>query len=316
MFSMARLTVIAIATVVLSGTAFAAGKIPIFVSIVPQKDFVQQIGKGLVDVQVMVPPGASPHIYEPKPAQMIAVAKARLYFAIGVGYEKAWLPKIAAVNPQMRVVHTDHGIRKIPMQAHHHEEDAHHEEAEHAAEQGRSTMTDEDALASHPHKGGQPDPHIWLSPPLVMTQARTILGVLQAVDPAHRALYEDNYNAFISRIVQLDRELRDLFSGRQGLQFMVFHPAWGYFAHAYGLRQVPIELEGKDPKPAELQGLIEHARGSGIRVIFVQPQFSTKSAALVAKAIGGQVVFADPLAADWFANLRQVADKFNAALKP
>ena len=77
---------------------------------------------------------------------------------------------------------------------------------------------------------------------------------------------------------------------------MVFHPAWGYFAHAYGLRQVPIELEGKDPKPAELQGLIEHARGSGIRVIFVQPQFSTKSAALVAKAIGGQVVFADPLA--------------------
>ena len=104
MFSLARLTVIAIATVVLSGTAFAAGKIPIFVSIVPQKDFVQQIGKGLVDVQVMVPPGASPHIYEPKPAQMIAVAKARLYFAIGVPFETAWLDKIAAANKKAQLL--------------------------------------------------------------------------------------------------------------------------------------------------------------------------------------------------------------------
>jgi zinc transport system substrate-binding protein len=94
-----------------------------------------------------------------------------------------------------------------------------------------------------------------------------------------------------------------------------FHPSWGNFADAYGLVQVPIEIEGKDPKPAHLKELIEHAREKGINVIFVQPQFSTKNAKLVACEIDGQVVFADPLAADWLANLRQVADKFRAALR-
>ena len=96
---------------------------------------------------------------------------------------------------------------------------------------------------------------------------------------------------------------------------MVFHPAWGYFAHAYGLKQVPIEIEGKDPKPAQLKKLIQHARENNIKVVFVQPQFSTKSAKLVAREIGGQVAFADPLAEDWMANLREVADKFQRALK-
>jgi zinc transport system substrate-binding protein len=96
---------------------------------------------------------------------------------------------------------------------------------------------------------------------------------------------------------------------------MVFHPAWGYFADAYGLQQVPIEIEGKDPKPAQLKALIQHARDRDIRVVFVQPQFSTKSASVVAREIGGQVVFADPLAEDWMANLREVAAKFKAALR-
>jgi zinc transport system substrate-binding protein len=96
---------------------------------------------------------------------------------------------------------------------------------------------------------------------------------------------------------------------------MVFHPAWGYFADAYGLIQVPIEIEGKDPKPAQLKELIQHARENGIKVVFVQPQFSTNSAELIAQEIDGQVAFADPLAEDWMANLRQVADKFEAALK-
>ena len=119
----------------------------------------------------------------------------------------------------------------------------------------------------------------------------------------------------VSKIDELDTELTSVFAGKQGLQFMVFHPAWGYFALAYGLEQVPVEVEGKDPKPAQLKALIDQAKKTGIQVIFVQPQFSTKSAALIAREIGGQVVFADPLAQDWSANLREVADKFNAALR-
>jgi zinc transport system substrate-binding protein len=154
-----------------------------------------------------------------------------------------------------------------------------------------------------------------LSPPLVKIQARTILAALQDADPALRSDYAANFNAFVALIDQLDADLKKTFTGRKGLQFMVFHPAWGYFAHAYGLKQVPIEVEGKDPKPAQLKELIQHARENGVKVVFVQPQFSAKSAKLVAQEIGGQVAFADPLAEDWMANLREVAGKFQKALK-
>jgi zinc transport system substrate-binding protein len=146
-------------------------------------------------------------------------------------------------------------------------------------------------------------------------QARTILAALQEIDPVHRSIYQAKYKDFISRIDQLDAELKTIFAGKQGLQFIVFHPAWGYFAHAYGLKQLPIEIEGKTPKPAQLKELVQYARESGIRVVFVQPQFSTKSAELIAKEIGGQVAFADPLAEDWMANLREISIKFQTALK-
>jgi zinc transport system substrate-binding protein len=296
------------------GNCFAGDKLPVFVSIVPQKYFVQQIGKELVDVQAMVQPGASPATYEPKPKQMADLSKTKVYFAIGVPFENTWLEKITAANPDMRVIHTDHGIEKLSMADHRH--DAHaeehrgvghdHEKSEHHGE----TEHDKD---HHEHAGL--DPHIWLSPPLVKIQARTILAALQEIDPAHRSVYEDNFKAFTARIDQLDADLKKTFTGKKGLQFMVFHPAWGYFAHAYGLKQAPIEIEGKDPKPAQLRELIQHAREDKIKVVFVQPQFSVKSAELVAREIGGQVAFANPLAEDWMANLRQVSDKFQAALK-
>ena len=304
------------------GNAFAADKLPVFVSIVPQKYFVQQIGKDLVEVQAMVQPGASPATYEPEPQQMVDLATAEIYFAIGVPFENAKLEKIAAANPNMRVVHSDDGIEKIAMEAHHHHDDheekhhdkgEHHGEAEHGHEKGEHHEEDEHDKDHHEHTGL--DPHIWLSPPLVKIQARTILTALQEADPVHRGVYEANFKAFTSQIDQLDADLKTTFAGKTGLQFMVFHPAWGYFAHTYGLKQVPIEIEGKDPKPDQLKELIEHARENGIKVVFVQPQFSTKSAEVVAQEIGGQVAFADPLAEDWMTNLREVATKFQSALK-
>ena len=307
----------------LSSNSLAADKLSVFVSIVPQHYFVQQIGKDLVDVQVMVQPGASPATYEPKPKQMADLSKTKIYFAIGVPYENAWLDEIAEANPNMQVVHTDHGIEKLAMVPHHHHDDEgeHHEDEhkdEHHEDEHKGKKKEHHDEAAHGedhHEHEGLDPHIWLSPALVKIQARTILSALQKADPAHRNDYENNYNAFIAQINQLDGDLKKIFAGKKGLQFMVFHPAWGYFAHDYGLEQVPIEVEGKDPKPAQLKELIEHAREKGIKIIFVQPQFSTKSAKVVAQEINGQVAFADPLAKDWMANLRQVADKFQVALK-
>ena len=308
-----RMVVGLLAGFVLLSPSWAAEKVPVFVSILPQKFFVEQIGKDLVDVQVMVEPGASPHTYEPKPRQMAAVSKARIYFAIGVTFEKAWLNRIKTSNPGMLVVHTDHGIEKLPMAAHHHHGDEKHDHEAH--DRHGEDKDHKEAHHDHHHDHGEPDPHIWLSPPLVMVQARSILAALQSVDPPHHAAYEANYQAFVAMAAKLDAELRSIFAGKKGLQFMVFHPAWGYFADAYGLKQVPIELEGKEPKPAQLKQLIDHAREHDIKVLFVQPQFSVKSAEVVAQGIGGQVAFADPLAQDWMENLLAVAAKFEAAVR-
>jgi zinc transport system substrate-binding protein len=280
----------------------AARSLPVVVSILPQQYFVQQIGGRRVKVTVMVPPGASPATYEPSPRQMAQLSRARLYFAIGVPFETVWLKKMAAASPDMKIVHTDRDIHKISMAGHPVTED----QAIHPAEQAR----EERAAAT-----GIPDPHIWLSPPLVRQQARCIFEALVQIDPSREDDYRRRYERFITALDELHADLKTLFSDKKAMPFMVFHPSWGYFAQAYGLKQIPIEIEGKHPKPAHLKALIEYAVEKDIRVIFVQPQFSTRSATVVAQAIDGRVVFADPLAEDWMTNLRKVASGFKAALR-
>lgn len=284
-----------------SSISIASDRLTAFVTIEPQKYFVQQIGGDLLEIQVMVPTGADAHTYEPKPRQMVSLSGTKLYFAIGIEFEEAHLDKIISNNPNIKVIHTDKGIEKIPMAAHHHHEAAdHHEDEADEAEQ---------------HEQDGLDPHIWLSPPLVKIQAETIMKALKEADPTHKDKYDANYFNFIKEIDLLDTELKTVFKGKSGMKFIVFHPAWGYFAKAYGLEQVSVEIEGKEPKPAQLKGLIEQAREKKIKVIFAQPQFSAKSARVVAGEINGQVIFTDPMAFDWLPNLRNVAAKFKAALK-
>lgn len=294
--------IIIIFTICYGSASNASEPIRIFTSIAPQKLFVQQIGKDRVSVQVMVPAGGNPATYEPKPRQMADISKTSLYFAIGVPFENVWLEKIAAANPAMRVIRTDRGIQKIPMAAHH----------RHGRRDGHPGNDQKNPGGAD---GSGLDPHIWLSPDLVKIQAATILAALEQLEPSRQNAYRANFHQFIARIDELDARLKSIFAGKQGQQFLVFHPSWGYFANAYGLEQVAIEIEGKDPKPAQLQELIAHALGKGIKMVFVQPQFSTKSAKLIARAIGGQVAFADPLAEDWFNNLMEVAGQFEKVLK-
>jgi zinc transport system substrate-binding protein len=278
-----------------------AEAVPVFVSIVPQKYFAEKIGGELVSVSVMVQPGASPATYEPKPNQMVALSRAKIYYAIGVPFERVWLRKVNAANPKLLVVHTEKGIEKRPIKAHHHQERKH------------EILKKEGPADEHQ---GIMDPHIWLSPPLVKIQAKNILNALLLVDPSHGTIYETNYRKFIVELDALDADIRGIFAGKgERVAFMVFHPAWGYFAQTYGLDQIAVEMEGKEPKPADLKDLIHHARGRGIKVIFVQPEFSARSAGAIAKAVGGKVVFANPLALDWASNLKEIATKFKAALK-
>lgn len=276
-------------TTAFSGNVSAA-PFDVFVSILPQKYFLQKLGGKHVHVLVMVSPGASPATYEPKPGQMVALSTAKAYFSIGVPFEKTWLPRFMGLYKQLPVIRTDEGITKKPLW----------NSGVTGKLKGEKTRTNTsvDGL----------DPHIWTSPSLVMLQARTITDGLSRVDPSHRTDYEANYRRFIHELVNLELEIRNILLPRsRGKSFLVFHPSWGYFARAYGLRQVAIEKEGKAPGPRHLEELIGFARKNKVRAIFIQPQFSRKSAEIIARAIGAHVVLADPLAEDWARNLKDVA---------
>ena len=257
------------------------GKVDVVVSILPQKTFVKKIAGDLVDVTVMVAPGASPAVYEPKPSQMKKITKAQIYFSIGVPFEKAWLSRFKAQNPNMLLYDTSKGIKKLPMQEHHH--------------------------GHHHHSSSILDPHIWLSPTLVKIQAKNIADALKKIDPKHKTVYENNLNRFKKEIDELNRRLSKILKPCQGKAMMVFHPSWGYFAKEYGLKQIPVEVEGKEPKSKELVKIIHEAKEEGVKTVFVQPQFSKRTAKVIATSIGAKIVEADPVAPNWAENLIQIA---------
>ncbi|HAS52199.1 MAG TPA: ABC transporter substrate-binding protein [Gammaproteobacteria bacterium] len=275
--------------------AFAADPIGVFVSILPQKQFVERIGGDAVKVDVMVRPGESPATYDPTPQQMVVLAGAAAYFRIGVPFETVWIPKIQSTQPHLQIVDTRAGIQLQPMG-----------KAGHPGDHGHDTP---------PGSGGALDPHIWTSPPLVKQQVATIRDALIALRPAERVRFEKGYAAYAAELDALDAELRQVLAGKTERRFMVFHPSWGYLAHSYGLEQIPIEAEGKDPGPKALAALIERAKADGVRVIFVQRQFGRSAADAVAQAIGGEVVEIDPLAEDFLANTRTVAQTLARTLK-
>jgi zinc transport system substrate-binding protein len=265
------------------------------VSILPQQYFVERIGGERVKVNVMVAPGDSPHNYEPKPEQMTALSQSAAYFSIGVDFEGAWLDKIAAANPNMLMVDTIADVERLPMAAHSHEgEEDHDEDEEH----------EEDGL----------DPHVWTSPELVKIMSQSIYAALAQLDPDHQAEYQKNLDQFVQEIDTLEAEIRQDLAGLEGKKFFVFHPAWGYFANDFGLEQIPIETGGTEPSAKELAALIDEARHEGVRVIFVQPEMSTKAAETIAAEIGGSVVPISPLAYDWMSNLSLVAEAFRDVL--
>jgi zinc transport system substrate-binding protein len=296
----------------LAGMGTARAGTPVFVSILPQKFFVEKIAGELADVSVLVMPGASPHTYEPTPRQMAALAGARAYFAIGVTFEDIWLPRITGANPSLRIVITDRGIDKLPMAAHHHDEHEEHPAAHQHGHDDHAAGHDHDehgAAHGHDDDNGIPDPHVWLSPDGARVLAENTRDGLIAMDPANEAAYRANANALLLEIDRVDADIRALLAPLPDNRrsFMVFHPSWGYFARQYGLTQIPIEVGGREPSPRGLAEVIEQGRALGIGVIFVQPQFSEKSASVIAAELGARTAVLDPLAEDWPATMRDTA---------
>jgi zinc transport system substrate-binding protein len=259
------------------------GEISAFVSILPQAYFVERIGGKYVDVTVLVGPGQSPATYEPTPKQMARLGRSQLYFRIGTPFERGFIDKISRTFTNLTIIDTRKGVTLRYFKQ----------------SQGLEV----------------PDPHIWLDPKRVKIQAETISKALKETDPAHADEFEKNLKAFQADLDRVDMKIAGILAPLKGGKIYVFHPAFGYFAESYGLTQVAVEIEGKEPSPKQLSRLINMAKKEEVRVIFVQPQYATKEARTVARAIGGVVVPINPLPWDYLKNLEDMANIIEKGLR-
>jgi zinc transport system substrate-binding protein len=251
-----------------------------FAGIPPVAYLVQRIGGAHVCVEVLVQPGQDPHTFEPTPRQAISLTRARLFFRVGIPFEDRLIEHFSGGTSRIRVIDTAAGITK------------------------RASIDDDE---------GEADPHIWLSPPLLKIMAANIAAALGQADPRHEPVYQTNLKVLQAELDTLDQRIAHNLSPFRGQAFYVFHPAFGYFAAAYGLRQESVEVEGKPPTPRQIFALIQKARNDRVKIIFLQPQFNQQIAASIAQAIGGAVTPMDDLAYDVLANLDDVARKIAAA---
>jgi len=267
------------------------------VSILPQKYFVQKIAGDSINVTVVVPEGASPATYEPSPSDMRNLSNVKVWFTIGVAFETPWLPRFTGSNPDLIIRSTIENIERLPIDRYN--------------ATGYETSP-QNLLDS----SGSPDPHVWLSPELVRRQVAVIADELCLLDSSGTNKYMANLESFNLEIDSLQQSIHALLDSSSSRSFIVFHPAWGYFADEFDLVQIPIETAGSEPSPREMSLLVNYAKENNILAIFVSPQFSTSSAEAIASEIDAEVVYIDPLALNWSGNLYYVAECLSGTAGP
>ena len=258
----------------------------VFVSIPPQAYFVERIG-GDVPYDVLVGAGRDPHTFEPRLKQMTRLSRAHVFFRAGMPFEKGLMSKLKSVGKGLAVIDVRKGIELIPAPEHGH----HHEDK------------------------GEMDPHFWLSPRLAGAMARTMCEGLCAADPDRADKYHRNLEALLSDLDALDRRITAVLAPVKGRTLHVFHPAFGYFARAYGLKQKALESEGKVPSLREIQRWTAGAGGKGIPAIFVRKGFVRKAARTVAAQVGARLIELEPLAYDYIRNLEAMAQAVRTGLR-
>ena len=230
----------------------------------------------------MVGNGQSPATYEPTQKQMALLDKSQLYFQIGVPFERLWIDAISELNSDMKIIEccTELNMRQIEVHTH----------------------------DTHVGNGNATDPHIWTSPDNAKYIALKIKKALSDSYPIHKKEFETNYFRLVDDLDKLDQDIKSRLAKLNNRYFIVSHPSWGYYAEAYDLIQLPIEVEGKEVRAKSLVKLIEFAKSKNIHRVFVQKQFNKKSAEIVAREIIADVIELDPLAEDYIANLYYVTD--------
>ncbi len=252
----------------------------ITVSIAPFKYFVEAIAGDDFKVNVMVPAGADPHTYEPFPDQINNLRKSVAYISNGyLGFEMNWLDRFYETNRKMKKLSL--GEKIDPLNSEHQHEGGHIEAA---------------------------DPHYWVSPRCALIMASSVKEFLCELNPSQKQKYETGYHDLTLKIQEVDKKARELFSGIQNRSFMIYHPNLAYMARDYGLEEIPVEFEGKEPSPSRMKELIDRARKEHLRTIFVQREFDLKNAKAIAGEINAHIVLIDPLSENWQRSTMEIID--------
>lgn len=247
-----------------------SGEKIITVSIAPFRYFVEAIGGNDFTVNVMVPPGADPHVYEPYPDQVTRLSRSSGYISDGyLDFEITWLERFYEINSTMKRLSLADSINLI------------------SSSHGRGD-----------NEGGV-DPHFWVSPRSGLIIASEIKNFLAGLNPSRIDIYQANYDSLYLKIDSLDKKAERLFSSVSSKAFMIFHPNLTYLARDYDLEQIPVEYEGKEPSPSKMKNLIDSGRKYNIKEIFVQREFDERSAETIARQLGASLVTIDPLSGDW-----------------
>ena len=252
----------------------------LIVTLEPLRYFTEAIAGDNYEVVSMVPKGSSPESYDPTPQQLVNLSKSQAYFRIGyIGFEQAWMKKLEANCPNMKVYDTSKGIDLIRDKGHWH--------------------------GDHFHEGGV-EPHIWNSTQNALIIVDNIYQALCELDTTHQADYKYRLDSLKQSIQQTDAETRRLLENADST-FLIYHPALSYFARDYGLKQISIEEGGKEPSPAQLKKLIETCRNENVHTIFVQQEFDQRNAQLIAHELGIDIVSINPLSYDWTEEMLRTA---------
>ena len=251
------------------------------VTLEPLRYFTEAIAGNNYEVVSMVPKGSSPESYDPTPQQLVNLSKSQAYFRIGyIGFEQAWMKKLEANCPNMKVYDTSKGIDLIRDKGHWH--------------------------GDHFHEGGV-EPHVWNSTQNALIIADNIYQALCELDSTHQEDYQKRLDVLKQTIRQTDANVRTLLENADST-FLIYHPALSYFARDYGLKQVSIEEGGKEPSPAQLKALIETCRNENVHTIFVQQEFDQRNAQLIANELGVNIVSINPLSYDWVKEMIRIAE--------
>ena len=251
------------------------------VTLEPLRYFTEAIAGDNYEVVSMVPKGSSPESYDPTPQQLVNLSKSQAYFRIGyIGFEQAWMKKLEANCPNMKVYNTSKGIDLIRDKGHWH--------------------------GDHFHEGGV-EPHVWNSTQNALIIADNIYQALCELDSTHQEDYQKRLDVLKQTIRQTDANIRTLLENADST-FLIYHPALSYFARDYGLKQVSIEEGGKEPSPAQLKALIETCRNENVHTIFVQQEFDQRNAQLIANELGVNIVSINPLSYDWVKEMIRIAE--------